>query len=57
MWTERLYKSLVIGLNPSIALIWISVEPAVTQNCVASVTNLIWEVQKIDEKYGGNRQE
>ena len=28
-----------IGLTPLIALIYISVEPAVTQNCVASVTN------------------
>ena len=27
-----------IGLTPLIALIWISVESAVTQNCVASVT-------------------
>ena len=30
--------SCLIGLTPSIALIYISVEPAVTQNCVASVT-------------------
>ena len=29
----------MIGLTPLIALIYISVEPAVTQNCVASVTN------------------
>jgi hypothetical protein len=28
-----------IGLTPLIALIYVSVEPAVTQNCVASVTN------------------
>ena len=28
-----------IGLTPLIALIYTSVEPAVTQNCVASVTN------------------
>ena len=28
-----------IGLTPLIALIWIIVEPAVTRNCIASVTN------------------
>ena len=32
-------QSAGIDLTPLIALIYISVEPAVTQNCVASVTN------------------
>ena len=37
----------VIGLTPLIALIYISVEPAVSQNCVASVTN--------KQKYANNK--
>ena len=32
-------KQNYIGLIPLIALIWINVEPAMTQNCVGSVTN------------------
>ena len=44
-----MYKIIsTIGLTPLIALIYISVEPAVTQNCVASVTN---ELQKVGKKY------
>ena len=31
-----------IGLTPLIALIYVSVEPAVTQNCVASVTRFLF---------------
>ena len=37
-------KILIIGLTPLIALILISVEPAVTQNCVASVTNILIKI-------------
>ena len=36
---EPIVNQSKIGLTPLIALIYTSVEPAVTQNCVASVTN------------------
>ena len=34
------FKTFGIGLTPLIALIYISMEPAVAQNCVASVTKI-----------------